>query len=65
MAESPLPPLEEPELATLAELLARYAVHHLDQWEVWLMETPAGAVEVRMDVTADATPGAVKISPRP
>jgi len=65
MADPVLPPLEDPDLEMMAALLARFAVNHLDQWEVWSIDTGAGLVEVRMLVAQEEAPGAIRIWPRP
>ena len=36
-------PLSDDELRTLADLVARYTHHHLDQWEFWKVEMPYGS----------------------
>lgn len=35
MADDPGGPLSDEELASLATLLARYAFHEMDQWDLW------------------------------
>ncbi|GAA2062950.1 hypothetical protein GCM10009839_87740 [Catenulispora yoronensis] len=34
--------LSDDELRTLADLVARYTHHHLDQWEFWKVDMPYG-----------------------
>lgn len=41
-------PLTNGELRKLAELLARYASHDLDQFEYWRLESPYGPVYLTM-----------------
>jgi hypothetical protein len=43
-------PLSDVDLRTLAELLARYAANHLDQWELWRIQTSYGPVYVNLSV---------------
>jgi hypothetical protein len=38
--------LSDIEARDLAVLLARYAVHELNQWDLWRIEVPGGAVFV-------------------
>ncbi len=47
--KSPGGPLSDDEVRQMAVLLARYATHDLDQWEMWSFATPPhGSVYVRL-----------------
>lgn len=41
-------PLNNEELRTLSELLARFATHGLDQFSHWRVETPHGAAYINI-----------------
>jgi hypothetical protein len=43
-------PLSNDEYRTLAKLLARFASHHLDQWDHWRIDTQYGSVYVDLSV---------------
>jgi len=61
--ESQLEPLDDADLDTLAELLARFAANHLDQWEIVRLSLPGSDVDV---IFGPATDGEVTtIWPRP
>jgi hypothetical protein len=51
-------PLGDDELRTLAELLARFATNHLDQWEVWRLRLAAGDVDVTIGPANEGRPTA-------
>jgi hypothetical protein len=53
---SPGGPLTDDEIRNLAILLARYAAHDLDQWDLWRVATPNGWVfiELTNSLRADA-----------
>ena len=53
-----LAPLGDNELRILAELLARFAANHLDQWEVWRLHLAGGDVDVTLGPASDTDPTA-------
>jgi hypothetical protein len=48
--------LSDAELAQFMQLLRRYAVHDLDQFQAWRLDTPHG--EVFIHITRQPAPGA-------
>jgi len=56
MSNDPLgAPFTDDEARALALLLARYATHELDQFDHWVVETPAG--EVFVQISNELMPG--------